>query len=65
MAIKQINAEFCALQNDYKREFIVDSDADFANLPKSCTGSTAISPSGNIRIVNASGEWVAFGGQGC
>lgn len=61
MAIKLISLEYCECVNDYRREYIVDSDADFENLPKSCVGSTALSPSGAMRIVNASGEWVPFG----
>lgn len=61
MAIKLISSEYCACVNDYRREYICDSDGDFANLPKSCVGSTALSPSGAIRMVNASGEWVPFG----
>ena len=61
MAIKIISSEYCAFNDDYRREYMCDSDADFANLPNCCTGSTAISPSGAVKIVNASGEWVAFG----
>lgn len=60
MAIKLINSEYCACVNDYRKEFVCDSDADFDNLPKCCVGSTALSPSGAIRMVNASGEWVPF-----
>ena len=45
------------------REYICDTDADFANLPEACTGSTAVSlESGKVMVVNTSGEWVAFGG---
>ena len=62
MAIKLVNREWCAFNHDYRCEFIVDSNDDFENLPKSCVGSTALSPSGDIMVVNASGEWVAFGG---
>ena len=61
MAIKIISSEYCAYVDDYKREFIVDTDADFNDLPPSCPGSTALSPSSAMRIVNASGEWVPFG----
>ena len=61
MAIKLISKEYCACVDDYRCEYIVDSDTDFANLPKSCVGSTALSPSGAMHIVNASGEWVPFG----
>jgi hypothetical protein len=62
MAIKCVNRNYCAFVDDYQCEFIVDSNDDFANLPKSCAGSTALSPSGDMVMVNASGEWVAFGG---
>lgn len=61
MAIKLINSEYCPFNGAERKEFMVDADADFANLPKSCAGSTALSPFGNMQIVNASGEWVAFG----
>ena len=61
MAIKLIDRTYRECVDDYELQFIVDSDADFANLPKSCVGSTALSPSGAMRIVNASGEWVPFG----
>lgn len=62
MAIKMVNSEGCTHTDVYRCEFIVDSDADFANLPKACPGSTALSPSGTVMIVNASGDWVKFGG---
>jgi hypothetical protein len=63
MAIKLINQEFCPYSKETKKEFLCDSDADFAKLPVACTGSTAVSiATGNVRIVNTSGEWVAFGG---
>lgn len=62
MAIKLINKEWCAYADDFRCEFIVDSDADFENLPSACPGSMAVSPSGAVKIVNASGQWVAFGG---
>lgn len=60
MAIKLVHIEYCECLESYKREYIVDLDADFANLPKCCVGSTAMSPSGKFMIVNASGEWVPF-----
>jgi hypothetical protein len=44
------------------KEFIVDSDADFVNLPKAAPGSTALSPSGTVMIVDASGNWKTLGG---
>ena len=63
MAIKLIKREYCAVVDCYRSEYIVDTDADFENLPEASTGSTALSvETGNVKIVNASGEWVAFGG---
>lgn len=43
-------------------EFIVDSPDDFIDLPKAATGSIAVAPNGDVMVVNASGEWVKFGG---
>lgn len=60
--VKRVNKEWCACVQDFREDFIVDSDDDFANLPKACPGSTALSPSGTVMIVNASGNWVKFGG---
>lgn len=59
MAIKMINSEWCAYNNDYRREFILDSADDVANLPESCPGSTAIvaAKDGSMYMVNASGSW--------
>jgi hypothetical protein len=58
-----VNSEGCTHTDVYRCEFIVDSDADFANLPKACPGSTALCPaSGTVMVVNASGNWVKFGG---
>ena len=63
MGIKLINQEFCPYIGDTQREFLCDTDGDFANLPDACTGSTAVSiESGNVMIVNTSDEWVDFGG---
>ena len=61
MAIKLVGREYCAHLDDYRHEYICDADVDFMDLPKSCVGSTALSTSGAIRMVNASGEWVPFG----
>lgn len=63
MAIKLISKEYCAFLDDYKCEFITDSNSDFEELPTACTGSAAVSiETGEVRIVNASGEWSVFGG---
>lgn len=62
MAIKETSREFCANVGDYKREFYCDTDVDINDLPKCCTGSTAvIVSSGKVMMVNASGTWVEFG----
>lgn len=63
MAIKLVNREWCACVNDFRHEYIADTNADFENLPACAAGSTALSvESGDIMVVNASGEWVKFGG---
>ena len=63
MAIKIMNREFSPYVHDSRLEFMCDTDADFASLPEACTGSVAVSiESGNVRVVNTSGVWVAFGG---
>ena len=62
MAIKLVERRYCAYDDDYRCDFIVDANDDFAYLPECCAGSTALSPSGDIMVVNASGEWVEFGG---
>lgn len=46
------------------KEFILDAEADVATLPECVPGSTAlVCASGNVYIVNASGQWVKFGGE--
>lgn len=63
MAIKKIKREWCLSLGDYKKDFIVDTEADVAALPKCCTGSSAlVVESGAVYVVNASGEWAVFGG---
>ena len=63
MAIKCTNQAYAACQPDYKREFICDTEADVENLPQCCPMSTAVvADSGSVYIVNASGNWVKFGG---
>lgn len=63
MAIKLVNQKWNPYVGDHQCEFIVDSNADFENLPESCVGGTALCPkSGTVMVVNASGEWVKFGG---
>lgn len=64
MAHKQIDEIYCPYVEEMRKEFLCDTDADFATLPKCCMGSTAVSiETGNVRIVNSNGDWVAFGGK--
>lgn len=63
MALKLIDEKYNPFPSEGLREYLCDTDADFANLPESAPGSTAVSAAtGNVMVVNASGEWVAFGG---
>lgn len=63
MAIATVNKEWCAWQEDYRTSFIVDTEDDIAVLPKCCAGSSAlVVATGNVYMVNASGEWSVFGG---
>jgi hypothetical protein len=65
MAWKLIDVRVNPLTNKDHNEFICDTDADFADLPKCNPGDTAVSAAtGNVYVVNASGEWVEFGGGG-
>ena len=44
------------------KEFLCDTDADFAILPVCDTGSMAVSiESGKVMVVNTAGSWVEFG----
>lgn len=60
MAIKLVKSEWAVERQGKIDTFMCDSDADFANLPESFSMSQALSPSGNMKIVNASGSWVDF-----
>lgn len=63
MAIKLVAREYVPFLDDYKCDYVVDTDSDFGDLPHACTGSTAVSvESGSVRVVNASDEWANFGG---
>lgn len=65
MAWKLIDVRVNPLTNKDHNEFICDTDADFADLPKCNPGDTAVSAATrNVYIVNASGNWVLFGGGG-
>ena len=58
-----IDEVYCPYSRGKRCEFICDTDDDFKNLPACCAGSTAVSvATGNVQVVNASGEWVQFGG---
>ena len=63
MARKLISKNFVPYQDEDRVEFIVDTDADFENLPEGCgTGSTAVSiESAKVMVVNTEGKWVVFG----
>ena len=61
MAIKLTDQKWCEEQNCTIKTYVVDSEADIANLPTCGTGSTAVvaDETGGIYMVNASGEWRA------
>lgn len=60
MAIKEVNKNLKYTKNT----FYCDTETDVVSLPKATTGSEAIVVStGNLYIVNASGDWVLFGGE--
>lgn len=59
MAYKRINDSYV---NGCRKEYICDTDADFANLPEACTGSSAVSlESGKVYVVSTFGNWIPFG----
>lgn len=62
MAIKQIGEYWVSETGLFRREFVMDSDADVANLPECGPGSVAIvaANGGGVYMVNASGEWGAL-----
>ena len=64
MAYKMVARDYNSCCDDYKCEYIADTDADLENLPECTrTGSTAVSlESGKIKVVNTQGKWVDFGG---
>lgn len=64
MAIKLVGKEWCPCVDSYKCDYIVDTESDIANLPDSCTGSSAlVVETANVYMVNASDQWVVFGGK--
>lgn len=63
MAFKMIHDEWDP-EIGQQKEFILDDEADVATLPECVPGSTAlVCASGSVYIVNASGQWVKFGGE--
>lgn len=61
MGIKCLSGHYSSYKEP-PREFIVDTDADFENLPDACPGSKAISLwSKKERVVNTKGRWVPYG----
>lgn len=64
MAYKLINESYCPYNEEKKKEYVCDTDADIATLPVCCTGSTAlVVETAKYFMVNASGEWAEFGGK--
>ena len=65
MAYKLIESEWCGYLDGYKKQFVVDTKDDIANLPQCCSGSSAlVVNTGEVYMVNASGDWVLFGAEG-
>ena len=67
MAFNWINKKWSPNAKDHdkdRKEFICDTEADVSTLPECVPGSTAlICTTGDVYIVNASGQWVKFGGE--
>ena len=62
MAYKLVNEEWCPTLNACQRDYVCDTENDVANLPKCCTGSSAlVVESGKVYVVNASGVWAVYG----
>lgn len=65
MAIKMISSQWCNVRCAYKKDFLMDTEEDKVDLPECCVGSAAVAVNtGNVFVVNASGEWVTFGSEG-
>ncbi len=56
--VKIIDSEWVG-KGVYRSDFVIDSTADVAALPKAAPGSVAIvaDKGGAVYMVNASGEW--------
>lgn len=65
MAIKCIKKEHTLHEDGYVTvcDFVCDTEDDVAKLPKCCTNSKAlVVDTGDVYMVNASCNWVKFGG---
>lgn len=63
MAYKLVNKEWSPHLDEYTHEYIVDTESDIASLPKCAVGSSAlVVETAAVYMVNASGDWVPFGG---
>lgn len=62
MAIKKVNSDWCPCLEATRYHFVMDTVDDVPNLPKCCTGSTAVAAEGGkVYMVNASDKWVESG----
>lgn len=58
MAIKEVRREWDECQLDYVKEFILHTEADVADLPECCVGSTAIvGETGNVYVSGKGKAW--------
>lgn len=65
MAIQLIDQKWMRYVNAFCKDFICDTEEDVANLPECGASSSAlVVATGNIYMVNASGQWVEFGSEG-
>jgi hypothetical protein len=63
MAVKLMNQNIDQYAKATTFDYLCDTDDDFASLPETTVGSTAVSiASGTVKVVNTKGQWVTFGG---
>lgn len=63
MAIKEVNRQYSPSLDDYIEEYILDTPSDVPHLPNAPASSMAVvATTGDVYVVNASGQWVPFGG---
>ena len=63
MAYKLVNKEWSPHLDDYKHDYIADTESDITSLPQCCVGSSAlVVETGAVYMVNASGVWAVYGG---